>query len=98
MSSVETSVVDFECGDGRLLSSSVGVGGSGDRGGSDNESICFSDADEGSCYSQFYSIADGSYDDYNFACASDRYAPRIGAVPRLGSRLRETGVWLLVLI
>ncbi|KAL6987699.1 hypothetical protein U1Q18_013448 [Sarracenia purpurea var. burkii] len=71
MSSVETSVVDLECGGGRLLSSSAGVG---DGGGSDNESICFSDADEGSCYSQFYSIADGSYDDYSFACASDREA------------------------
>ncbi|KAL6964221.1 hypothetical protein U1Q18_035279 [Sarracenia purpurea var. burkii] len=92
MSSVETSVVNFECGGGRLLSSSADVGDSGDGGGSDNESICFSDADEGSCYSQFYSIADGSYNDYSFACTSDRYAPRIGAVPRLGSRLRETSI------
>ena len=53
------SQIDLECGD--------------HRGGatSDEGSHCFSDADEGSCYSQFYSTADGSYDDYSFACASD---------------------------
>ncbi|CAM8949124.1 unnamed protein product [Rhodiola kirilowii] len=35
----------------------------------DNEdcrSICFSDADEGSCYSTFYSTAGGSYEDIGF--------------------------------
>ncbi|CAK7333607.1 unnamed protein product [Dovyalis caffra] len=31
----------------------------------------FSDAEEGSCYSQFYSTTGGSYDDYSFACVSD---------------------------
>ncbi|KAB2087462.1 hypothetical protein ERO13_A04G086300v2 [Gossypium hirsutum] len=41
------------------------------RDGSDissgEASVCFSEADEGSCYSQFYSTAGGSYDDYSFA-------------------------------
>ena len=30
-------------------------------------SVCFSDADDGSCYSQFFSTHGGSYDEYNFA-------------------------------
>ncbi|XP_004302680.1 PREDICTED: uncharacterized protein LOC101299878 [Fragaria vesca subsp. vesca] len=30
-------------------------------------SVCFSDADDGSCYSQFFSTNGGSYDEYNFA-------------------------------
>ncbi|XP_057984118.1 uncharacterized protein LOC131168588 isoform X2 [Malania oleifera] len=38
--------------------------------GSDG-SVCFSDADEGSCHSLFYSTAAGSYDDCRFDCASD---------------------------
>ncbi|TYH08401.1 hypothetical protein ES288_A07G011900v1 [Gossypium darwinii] len=41
------------------------------RGGSDVSSgeanVCFSEVDDGSCYSQFYSTAGGSYDDYRFA-------------------------------
>ncbi|KAJ6425366.1 hypothetical protein OIU84_026019 [Salix udensis] len=32
---------------------------------------CFSDAEDGSCYSQFYSTTGGSYDDYSFDCVSD---------------------------
>ncbi|KAM7464006.1 hypothetical protein LguiA_032127 [Lonicera macranthoides] len=44
--------IDLECGGGRSSAAS-----------SDDGSLCFSDADEGSCYSQFYSTADGSYDD-----------------------------------
>ncbi|KAB5519940.1 hypothetical protein DKX38_024259 [Salix brachista] len=32
---------------------------------------CFSDAEDGSCYSQFYSTTGGSYDDYSFDCDSD---------------------------
>uniref|UniRef100_A0A7N0RHC8 RING-CH-type domain-containing protein n=1 Tax=Kalanchoe fedtschenkoi TaxID=63787 RepID=A0A7N0RHC8_KALFE len=32
----------------------------------DSRSICFSDADEGSCYSTFYSTAGGSYEDIRF--------------------------------
>ncbi|MBA0572275.1 hypothetical protein Golob_002629 [Gossypium lobatum] len=40
------------------------------RDGSDvssrEASVCFSEADEGSCYSQFYSTAGGSYDNYSF--------------------------------
>uniref|UniRef100_A0A6M2F9C5 RING-CH-type domain-containing protein n=1 Tax=Populus davidiana TaxID=266767 RepID=A0A6M2F9C5_9ROSI len=31
----------------------------------------FSDAENGSCYSQFYSTTAGSYDDYSFACVSE---------------------------
>lgn len=34
-------------------------------------SVCFTDADEGSCYSQFYSTNGGSYDEYRFACVYD---------------------------
>ncbi|CAK8541808.1 unnamed protein product [Lathyrus sativus] len=34
-------------------------------------SLCFSDADDGSSYSRFYSTNGGSYDDYSFACVSD---------------------------
>ncbi|XAR50878.1 hypothetical protein NMG60_11005332 [Bertholletia excelsa] len=43
-----------------------GAGGrrpSSDRGVSDDESLCFSDDEEDSCYSQFYSTADRSHDD-----------------------------------
>lgn len=62
------SVVDLEAG--------VGAGGLSRQcsgsGSSVEGSVCFSDADEGSCYSQFYSTADGSnYDDYSFACATE---------------------------
>lgn len=32
----------------------------------DEESICFSEVEEGSCYSQFYSTADGSIDGFYF--------------------------------
>ncbi|KAI4356552.1 hypothetical protein L6164_000569 [Bauhinia variegata] len=40
-------------------------------------SLCFSDADDGSCYSHFYSTNGGSYDDYSFSCVSD---PEVGCV------------------
>ena len=40
-------------------------------------SVCFSDADDNSCYSHFYSTNGGSYDDYSFACVSD---PEVGGV------------------
>ncbi|XP_060202165.1 uncharacterized protein LOC132630617 [Lycium barbarum] len=57
MASVDVSHVDLE----------AGTSGSSEEG-----SVCFSDADEGSCYSQFYSTVDGSnYDDYSFACATE---------------------------
>ncbi|XP_065853420.1 uncharacterized protein [Euphorbia lathyris] len=36
-----------------------------------SDGTCFSDAEDGSCYSQFYSTTGGSYDDYTFACVSD---------------------------
>ena len=44
-------------------------------------SVCFSDADDGSCYSRFYSTNGGSYDDYSFACVSDA---EVGGVPHSG--------------
>lgn len=53
MATVQISHVDLECGYG---------GGGGGGGGSisdDDSSVCFSDAEEGSCCSQFYSTADG---------------------------------------
>ncbi|KAL3839454.1 hypothetical protein ACJIZ3_024045 [Penstemon smallii] len=58
MSTLQMSHVDLECG---RRSSAVEE---------EEGSVCFSDADEGSCNSQFYSTADGdgSYDDY---CGSE---------------------------
>ncbi|GFY83704.1 RING/FYVE/PHD zinc finger superfamily protein [Actinidia rufa] len=66
MPSVEMSNIDLECA--RRHSSSAD---------SDGESLCFSEVDGGSCHSQFYSIADGSYDDCRFACGSDLEAGRV---------------------
>ncbi|KAG5042612.1 uncharacterized protein LOC114406253 [Glycine soja] len=34
-------------------------------------SMCFSDAENGSCYSHFYSTNGDPYDDYTFGCVSD---------------------------
>ncbi|XP_022887483.1 uncharacterized protein LOC111403280 [Olea europaea var. sylvestris] len=63
MASLEISSLDLECG---RRSSSGGEGANKEEG-----SLCSSDAEDGSCHSQFYSTAgDGSYDDYNFACGS----------------------------
>lgn len=49
----------------------------------EDESECFSDAEDGdgsgSCRSQFYSTTGGSYDEFSFACASDREATASGA-------------------
>ncbi|XP_061367910.1 uncharacterized protein LOC133310931 [Gastrolobium bilobum] len=64
MSTIQMSHVDLE--QGRSHHRSVT--------GSD-VSVCFSDADDGSCYSHFYSTNGGSYDDYNFDCGSD---PEVG--------------------
>ncbi|KDP42760.1 hypothetical protein JCGZ_23700 [Jatropha curcas] len=59
MSAPEMSNVDLQSGSHRRCIA-----------GSDGTS--FSDAeDDGSCYSQFYSTTDGSYNDYGFACVSD---------------------------
>ncbi|KAL1549203.1 hypothetical protein AAHA92_17335 [Salvia divinorum] len=59
MATLEISNIDLECG----------------RSDEDKEgSVCFSDAVEASCNSQFYSTADGdgsNYDDYSFACGSE---------------------------
>ncbi|KAE8730437.1 laccase-8-like [Hibiscus syriacus] len=62
MSSLELSHMDLEQGTPRWNGSDVSA---------DEASVCFSDADDGSCYSQFYSTTGGSYDDYSFACGSD---------------------------
>lgn len=65
----EMSHIDLECG-----CRSSGRGGSTTEEEDEEEgSVCFSDADDGSCNSQFYSTADGdgSYDDYSFACGSE---------------------------
>lgn len=45
--------LDLESSGGCCLSSTLN---------DEEESICFSEVDEGSCYSQFYSTADGSID------------------------------------
>ncbi|XVE76478.1 hypothetical protein DITRI_Ditri12bG0176500 [Diplodiscus trichospermus] len=62
MSSLEMSGIDLEQGTHYRNVSNVSAC---------EASVCFSDADEGSCYSQFYSTTGGSYDEYSFACASD---------------------------
>ncbi|TYH54723.1 hypothetical protein ES332_D09G189600v1 [Gossypium tomentosum] len=59
MSSLEMSHIDLEQGTHRRNESEVSAG---------EASVCFSDADEGSCYSQFYSTTGGSYDEYSFGC------------------------------
>ncbi|KAL2471470.1 E3 ubiquitin-protein like [Abeliophyllum distichum] len=61
----EITRVDLECG----RQSFAGI-----RTDTDEESLCFFDTKDGSCYSQFYATTDGdaSYDDYNFACGSRR--------------------------
>lgn len=55
MSSLAVTNLDLECG-----------GSSAVRDEEEEGSVCFSEAEEGSCYSQFYSTADGSNDDYTF--------------------------------
>lgn len=70
MAALEMSHVDLECG----CRSSGGGGGATSDEEEEEGSVCFSDADEGSCNSQFYSTADGdgsNYDDYSFACGSE---------------------------
>ncbi|KAK4270417.1 hypothetical protein QN277_023454 [Acacia crassicarpa] len=64
MSSIQMSHVDLEQGGGyhrSVVASDVSADGS----------VCFSDADDGSCYSHFYSTYGGSYDDCSFAGVSD---------------------------
>ncbi|KAL6534334.1 hypothetical protein OROHE_013259 [Orobanche hederae] len=65
MSSLELTHIDLECG-----RRSSGVGDSGAISEEEEDSVCFSD---GSCNSQFYSVADGdgSYDDYTFGRGSE---------------------------
>ncbi|OWM81765.1 uncharacterized protein LOC116193200 [Punica granatum] len=60
--------VDLELG--RRRSSAAGNDVS--SGDEEDGSLCFSDAEEGgSCYSQFYSTAGGSYDEHSFSCVLD---------------------------
>ncbi|XP_039013332.1 uncharacterized protein LOC120142967 [Hibiscus syriacus] len=67
MSSLEMSHIDLEQGTHRRNGSDESAG---------EASVCFSDGDEGPCFSQFYSTAGGSQDDYSIAYgeigASDR--------------------------
>ncbi|KAH6762025.1 RING/FYVE/PHD zinc finger superfamily protein [Perilla frutescens var. hirtella] len=70
MATLEMSHMDLECG----CRSSGGGATSEEEEEEEEGSVCFSDADEGSCNSQFYSTADGdgsNYDDYSFACGSE---------------------------
>ncbi|KAH7514556.1 uncharacterized protein LOC125419166 [Ziziphus jujuba] len=62
--------VDLEQGGGHRRS------GAGSEVSADG-SLCFSDADDGSCYSQFFSTNGGSYDEYRFAFVCD---PETGVV------------------
>ncbi|KAL5550173.1 hypothetical protein UlMin_000349 [Ulmus minor] len=58
--------VDLEQGNHRRSVAGSEVSGDG--------SVCFSDADDGSCYSQFFSTNGGSYDEYSFAFVCDSVA------------------------
>ncbi|TMW93879.1 hypothetical protein EJD97_011040 [Solanum chilense] len=83
MASVDVSNVDLEAG--------AGAGGHSRRCSGSGSSVCFSDADEGSCYSQFYSTADGSnYDDYSFACATESEIGEVMEVSRRVSSVAES--------
>ncbi|XP_006363094.1 uncharacterized protein [Solanum tuberosum] len=83
MTSVDVSNVDLEAG--------PGAGGHSRRCSGSGSSVCFSDADEGSCYSQFYSTADGSnYDDYSFACATESEIGEVMEVSRRVSSVAES--------
>ncbi|KAK4432322.1 hypothetical protein Salat_0994300 [Sesamum alatum] len=64
MSTLEMPHIDLECGRRSLTS---------EEEEEEEGSVCFSDADEGSCNSQFYSTAggDGSYDDYSIGGSSE---------------------------
>ncbi|ESW12436.1 hypothetical protein PHAVU_008G112400 [Phaseolus vulgaris] len=73
MDTLQMSRVDLEQGNHRRSVVGSDVSGEG--------SLCFSDADDGSCYSRFYSTNGGSYDDYSFACVSD---PEAGGVSHSG--------------
>ncbi|OAY43610.1 uncharacterized protein LOC110620646 [Manihot esculenta] len=66
MSALEMTHIDLEQGSHR-------------RSVTGSDGTCFFDAEDGSCFSQFY----GSYDDYTFACVSD---PEIIAGVVLDSR------------
>lgn len=80
MSAVAMSHVDLEQGNHHRRS---GTGGSDT---SVEGSICFSDADEGSCYSLFYSTAGGSmYDEYRFDYVSDHEIGRVSGSRRASS-------------
>ncbi|KAK7294605.1 hypothetical protein RJT34_17494 [Clitoria ternatea] len=81
MSALQMSHVDLERGNHRR--SVVGSDVSGDG------SVCFSDADDGSCYSRFYSTNGGSYDDYSFACVSD---PEVGGAVAAAASGRASSV------
>ena len=76
MSSLEMSHIDLEQGTHRRNESDISAG---------EASVCFSDADEGSCYSQFYSTTGGSYDEYSFACTSDAEIGDVSDSRRLSS-------------
>ncbi|KAL0316362.1 UNVERIFIED_CONTAM: hypothetical protein Sradi_5514400 [Sesamum radiatum] len=69
MATLEMPHVDLECG----RRSSAGVGSPTSEEDEEEGSVCFSDADDGSCNSQFYSTAggDGSYDDYSIGGSSE---------------------------
>ncbi|MBA0635293.1 hypothetical protein Godav_024495 [Gossypium davidsonii] len=75
------------------------------REGSDISSreanVCFSEVDEGSCYSQFYSTAGGSYDDYSFAdgeidggASDSRRVPNCSVEAKIEGRVAEIKVHL----
>lgn len=75
MANSETNDIDLECGGGE---GEIGVHHLRRSTSDDNQ--CFSDAEEGSCYSQFYSTyGDGNFDDPEIGHAS-RNSRRVSSV------------------
>ncbi|XVF55158.1 hypothetical protein PTKIN_Ptkin06aG0014100 [Pterospermum kingtungense] len=83
MASLQMSHIDLEQGTRRRGGSDVSA---------DEVSVCFSDADEGSCYSQFYSTTGGSYDEYSFAGESDAEIGDVADDSRRGSSVSDCSV------
>lgn len=84
--------VDLEQGQGHQTNHRRSIGGSDV---SADGSLCFSDADEGSCYSQFFSTTGGSYDEYSFQFVCDPEAGIIHDSRRASSAASDCSVRVL---
>ncbi|EXB91562.1 hypothetical protein L484_016182 [Morus notabilis] len=81
--------VELEQGQGHQTNHHRSIGGSDV---SADGSVCFSDADEGSCYSQFFSTTGGSYDEYSFRFVCDPQAGISHASGRVSSAASDCSV------